>query len=141
MLQLRNITKTYKVGNGQVVALDNINIDFPDKGIVFVVGKSGSGKSTLLNILGGLDKMDNGEIIIDGKSTSDFSGSDFDAYRNYHIGFIFQEFNLLDDLTVRENIALALRMQAKGHDATTIDEALKLVNLEGLGYRNYNFLV
>ena len=135
MLQLRNITKTYKVGNGQVVALDNINIDFPDKGIVFVVGKSGSGKSTLLNILGGLDKMDNGEIIIDGKSTNDFSGSDFDAYRNYHIGFIFQEFNLLDDLTVRENIALALRMQAKGHDATTIDEALKLVNLEGLGYR------
>ena len=72
MLQLRNITKTYKVGNGQVVALDNINIDFPDKGIVFVVGKSGSGKSTLLNILGGLDKMDCGEIIIDGKSTNDF---------------------------------------------------------------------
>ncbi|MBQ8206264.1 MAG: ABC transporter ATP-binding protein/permease [Bacilli bacterium] len=135
MLQLRNITKTYKVGNGQVVALDNVSIDFPDKGIVFVVGKSGSGKSTLLNILGGLDKMDSGEIIIDGKSTSDFSGSDFDAYRNYHIGFIFQEFNLLDDLSVRENIALALKMQAKGHDATTIDEALKLVNLEGLGYR------
>ena len=135
MLQLRNITKTYKVGNGKVVALDNINIDFPDKGIVFVVGKSGSGKSTLLNILGGLDKMDSGEIVIDGRSTSDFSGSDFDAYRNYHIGFIFQEFNLLDDLSVRENIALALKMQAKGHDATTIDEALKLVNLEGLGYR------
>ena len=66
MLQLRNITKTYKVGNGQVVALDNVSIDFPDKGIVFVVGKSGSGKSTLLNILGGLDKMDSGEIIIDG---------------------------------------------------------------------------
>lgn len=135
MLQLRNITKTYKVGNGRIVALDKINIDFPEKGLVFIVGKSGSGKSTLLNILGGLDKMDNGEIIINGKSTSDFSSSDFDAYRNYHIGFIFQEFNLIEDISVKENIAIALKMQSKGHDATTIDEALKLVHLEGLGYR------
>lgn len=136
MLQLRNITKTYRTGSNSVVALDNVSIDFPDKGLVFVVGKSGSGKSTLLNILGGLDKMDKGEIVINGKSTKDFSSSDFDAYRNYHIGFIFQEFNLIDDLSVKENIALALKIQSKGHDETTIDEALKLVNLEGLGYRS-----
>lgn len=136
MLQLRNITKTYRTGSNSVVALDNVSIDFPDKGLVFVVGKSGSGKSTLLNILGGLDKMDKGEIVINGKSTKDFSSGDFDAYRNYHIGFIFQEFNLIDDLSVKENIALALKIQSKGHDETTIDEALKLVNLEGLGYRS-----
>lgn len=136
MLQLRHITKIYKSGNNEVTALDNINIDFPDKGLVFVVGKSGSGKSTLLNILGGLDKMNQGEIIINGRSTKDFSSSDFDAYRNYHIGFIFQEFNLIEDLSVKENIALALKIQSKGHDETTIDEALKLVNLEGLGYRS-----
>ena len=104
--------------------------------MVFIVGKSGAGKSTLLNIIGGLDKMDDGEIIIDNHSTNDFSKNDFDAYRNYHIGFIFQEFNLIDDLTVKENIALALKIQTKKSDTTTIDEALKLVNLEGLGYRS-----
>lgn len=136
MLQLRNITKTYRTGKNKVVALDNISLDFPEKGLVFIVGKSGSGKSTLLNILGGLDKMDCGEIIIDGKSTNDFSDSDFNAYRNYHVGFIFQEFNLIDDISVRENIAVALKIQSKGHDLTTIDDALKLVNLEGLGYRS-----
>lgn len=136
MLQIRNITKTYKTGKSSVVALDNINIDFPEKGLVFIVGKSGSGKSTLLNILGGLDKMDCGEIIIDGNSTKDFSASDFNAYRNYHVGFIFQEFNLIDDISVKDNIAISLKIQAKEHDLTTIDEALKLVNLEGLGYRS-----
>ena len=135
MLQIRNLTKTYKVGSGRVVALDNINLDFPDKGLVFIVGKSGSGKSTFLNILGGLDKMDSGDIIINGRSTNDFSRRDFDAYRNYHIGFIFQEFNLIEDISVKENIAIALKIQSKSHDETTIDEALKMVNLEGLGYR------
>lgn len=136
MLQLRNITKTYRTGSNKIVALDNVSLDFPEKGLVFIVGKSGSGKSTLLNILGGLDKMDSGDIIINGKSTHDFSSSDFDAYRNYHIGFIFQEFNLIDDMSVKDNIAIALKIQSKGHDLTTIDEALKLVNLEGLGYRS-----
>lgn len=135
MLQIRNLTKTYKVGSGRIVALDNVNIDFPEKGLVFIVGKSGSGKSTFLNILGGLDQMDSGDIIIGGRSTSDFSKKDFDAYRNYHIGFIFQEFNLIEDISVKENIAIALKIQSKSHDETTIDEALKMVNLEGLGYR------
>ncbi len=136
MLQIKNISKTYINGTNKTVALKGISINFPDKGMVFIVGKSGAGKSTLLNIIGGLDKMDDGEIIIDNHSTNDFSKNDFDAYRNYHIGFIFQEFNLIDDLTVKENIALALKIQAKKSDTTTIDEALKLVNLEGLGYRS-----
>ena len=135
MLQLRNITKIYKNGQNEVVALDNVSIDFPNTGMVFVVGKSGAGKTTLLNILGGLDTMNEGQIIINGKSTKEFKAKDFDDYRNHQIGFVFQEFNLIDDLTVKENIAIALKIQAKGHDATTIDEALKLVNLEGLGYR------
>lgn len=136
MLQIKNITKTYINGTNKTVALKGISISFPDKGMVFIVGKSGAGKSTLLNIIGGLDKMDSGEIIIDNHSTNDFSKNDFDAFRNYHIGFIFQEFNLIDDLTVKENIAIALKIQAKKSDTTTIDEALKLVNLEGLGYRS-----
>ena len=140
MLQIRNIRKTYSTGKIRVEALKGISLDFPEKGLVFIVGKSGSGKSTLLNIIGGLDKMTSGEIVIDGKSTSDFSSSDFDAFRNYYIGFIFQDFNLIDEINVYDNIALALKIQAKGHDNNTIEDSLKMVGLEGLGYRKPNEL-
>ena len=140
MLQIRDIKKTYSTGKIRVEALKGISLDFPEKGLVFIVGKSGSGKSTLLNIIGGLDKMTSGEIVIDGKSTSDFSSSDFDAFRNYYIGFIFQDFNLIDEISVYDNIALALKIQSKGHDNNTIEDALKMVGLEGLGYRKPNEL-
>ena len=136
MLVLKNISKEYKTTNSQFVAIHDISLSFKESGMVFITGKSGSGKSTLLNIIGGLDKQDKGQIIIDGKSTDNFSASDFDNYRNFQVGFIFQEFNLIDELSVKDNIALALKIQAKGHDFTTIDEALKLVGLEGLGYRS-----
>lgn len=140
MLQIRNVKKTYSSGKIKVEALKGISIDFPETGLVFIVGKSGSGKSTLLNILGGLDKMSSGEIVIDGKSTNQFSASDFDAFRNYYIGFIFQDFNLIDEISVYDNIALALKIQAKGHDNNTIEDSLKMVGLEGLGYRKPNEL-
>ena len=140
MLQIRDIKKTYSTGKIKVEALRGISLDFPEKGLVFIVGKSGSGKSTLLNIIGGLDKMTSGEIVIDGKSTSAFSSSDFDAFRNYYIGFIFQDFNLIDEINVYDNIALALKIQAKGHDNNTIEDSLKMVGLEGLGYRKPNEL-
>ena len=140
MLQIRDIRKTYSTGKVRVEALKGISLDFPEKGLVFIVGKSGSGKSTLLNIIGGLDKMSSGEIVIDGKSTSQFSKSDFDAFRNYYIGFIFQDFNLIDEISVYDNISLALKIQAKGHDTNTIEDALKMVGLEGLGYRKPNEL-
>ena len=140
MLQIRDIRKTYSTGKVRVEALKGISLDFPEKGLVFIVGKSGSGKSTLLNIIGGLDKMSSGEIVIDGKSTTQFSKSDFDAFRNYYIGFIFQDFNLIDEISVYDNISLALKIQAKGHDTNTIEDALKMVGLEGLGYRKPNEL-
>ena len=140
MLQIRDIRKIYSSGKVKVEALKGISIDFPEKGLVFIVGKSGSGKSTLLNIIGGLDKMSSGEIVIDGKSTTQFSKSDFDAFRNYYIGFIFQDFNLIDEINVYDNISLALKIQAKGHDTNTIEDALKMVGLEGLGYRKPNEL-
>ncbi|MBQ8430993.1 MAG: ATP-binding cassette domain-containing protein, partial [Clostridia bacterium] len=96
MISVRNLRKVYKIkskeGVNEVVALNSINLDFPDKGLVFLLGKSGSGKSTLLNSIGGLDKFDSGEIIIKGKSSADFKQSDFDSYRNTFIGFIFQEY-------------------------------------------------
>ena len=140
MLQIRDIKKTYSTGKIKVEALKGISLDFPENGLVFIVGKSGSGKSTLLNIIGGLDKMTSGEIVIDEKSTSNFSSSDFDAFRNFYIGFIFQDFNLIDEINVYDNIALALKIQAKGHDNNTIEDALKMVGLEGLGYRKPNEL-
>ena len=91
MLELKKISKTYKSKKGSSCnALKNINIKFPDKGLVFILGKSGSGKSTLLNIIGGLDAPDNGEIIIRGKSSKDFTQKDYDAYRNTFLGFIIQ---------------------------------------------------
>ena len=83
-------------------------------------GKSGSGKSTLLNLCGGLDKPTSGELIIDGKSNSTFSDSDFDSYRNTYIGFIFQEYNIPNEFTVEENVALALELQAFPTDRKSV---------------------
>ena len=93
MLETRNLKKVYKTKKGvSVTALNDVSIKFPEKGLVFLLGKSGSGKSTLLNLLGGLDKYDEGEIIIKGVSSKDFKQSHFDSYRNTYVGFIFQEF-------------------------------------------------
>lgn len=141
MLEIRNVTKIYrsKAGN-EVKALDNVSISFPEKGMVFVLGKSGSGKSTLLNVIGGLDDCNRGEFIIKGKSSKDFSGSDFDAYRNTFIGFIFQEYNILDDFTVGANIGLALELQGKKATNEKINEILNEVELSDYAKRKPNEL-
>ena len=95
MLEAKELVKIYKPKKGVPVrALNGINLKFPDKGMIFLLGKSGSGKSTLLNVLGGLDKYDGGEIIIKGVSSKDFKQSHFDSYRNTYVGFIFQEYNI-----------------------------------------------
>ena len=105
MFGLKNITKIYETkGNATVRALDGVNITLKDNGLVFILGKSGSGKSTLLNVMGGLDSPDTGEIIVDGVSSLNFDQADFDGYRNTYVGFVFQEFNILDEFTVGENI-------------------------------------
>ncbi len=136
MLELRGITKIYKPEkSAPVTALDKVDLSFGDRGMVFVLGKSGSGKSTLLNVIGGLDGADGGEIVIDGKSSLSFGTGDYDAYRNTYIGFIFQEYNLLDEFTVAENISLALELQGKRADGEKIAEILKAVDLEGYGDR------
>lgn len=141
MLELKNITKIYKSKKGvKTTALNNITLRFGNKGMVFVLGKSGSGKSTLLNIVGGLDKYNSGEIIINGKSSIKFKQHDFDAYRNTYVGFIFQEFNLLEEFSVHSNIALALQLQKKEPDKEKINNILKRVDLEGLGTRKPNEL-
>ena len=141
MLQTVNLTKIYKTKKGVTVkALDNVSLTLPDKGMVFVLGKSGSGKSTFLNVLGGLDSMDGGEIIIKGKSAKTFKQSDYDSYRNTYIGFIFQEYNVLEEFSVGANIALALELQGKKADNATINKILKDVDLDGYGARKPNEL-
>ncbi len=141
MLEIRNVTKVYRSKSGtEVRALDDVSMTFSDTGMVFVLGKSGSGKSTLLNVIGGLDGCDSGEFIIKGKSSKQFAGSDFDAYRNTFIGFIFQEYNILDDFTVGANIGLALELQGKKADNAKISEILREVDLLDYAKRKPNEL-
>ena len=113
MIELKNITKIYHSKKNNVIALNDVSFTLDNKGITFILGKSGSGKSTLLNLLGGLDKPSTGKIIVDGKCIKDFSNKDYEAYRNTYIGFVFQDFNLIEDYNVYDNIVLALKLQKK----------------------------
>ncbi|MBQ7977880.1 MAG: ATP-binding cassette domain-containing protein [Clostridia bacterium] len=142
MLEVRNLVKTYKVSksNDVVRALDNVSITFPETGLVFLLGKSGSGKSTLLNSIGGLDSFDSGEIIIKGKSSKNFSQADFDSYRNTFIGFIFQEYNVLEEFTVAKNLSLALELQGKRANKEDVDALLKQVDMLSFANRKPNQL-
>ena len=141
MLEIKNVSKTYCPKKGVPVhALDDVSLAFEDTGMVFILGKSGSGKSTLLNVLGGLDQADCGEFIIKGKSSHDFTQSDFDSYRNTFIGFIFQEYNILSEFTVAQNIALAMELQGKKATNEALNEILEQVDLVGYGNRKPNEL-
>ena len=141
MIEIKNVSKTYKTKKGvQVQALKNINLTIEDRGMVFILGKSGSGKSTLLHLLGGLDTYDSGELIIKGKSSLNFKQSDFDSYRNTLIGFIFQDYNILDEFSVGKNIELALELQNQKFDKFQIEKALIDVGLEGYYSRKPNEL-
>ncbi|MBR3447115.1 MAG: ATP-binding cassette domain-containing protein [Oscillospiraceae bacterium] len=141
MLETKNLCKTYKPKKGvPVLAVDHISLRFPEKGMVFLLGKSGSGKSTMLNLLGGLDQYDDGEIIIKGISSKDFTQQRFDSYRNTYVGFIFQEYNVLEEFSVGANIALALELQGKTATDAELNEILKAVDLEGFGDRKPNEL-
>ena len=129
MLQTKNLTKVYKKKHAETVALDNVNIDFGDKGLIFVVGKSGSGKSTLLNLLGGLLRPTDGDVIINGQSGVEFSEGKLDNYRNSAVGFVFQEYNLFENSTVGANVKLALELQGKNADREVVEEILRKVEL------------
>lgn len=141
MLVLKNVNKIYKSKKGtNTQALYNINLEIEDKGLIFVVGKSGSGKSTFLNIVGGLDKYNSGEIIVDNKSFNKFKNKDYDYYRNSYVGFVFQEFNLIEEYNVYQNIELALTLQNKKVNKDSIEHILKDVGLDGIGKRKVNEL-
>ena len=108
MLRLENIKKDYLTGGNKVQALKGIDIKFRKSEFVSILGQSGCGKTTLLNIIGGLDRYTEGDLIINGKSTKEFKDKDWDAYRNYSIGFVFQSYNLIPHQTILENVELAL---------------------------------
>ena len=110
MLQLKGITKKYLSGDAEVQALKGIDIEFRKSEFVSILGHSGCGKTTLLNIIGGLDRYTSGDLIINGKSTKDFKDKDWDSYRNYSVGFVFQNYNLIGHQTVLSNVELALTL-------------------------------
>lgn len=141
MIELKNISKTYRSKKGTSTnALVDVSLSFDEKGMTFILGKSGSGKSTLLNILGGLDKYDSGDMLILNKSSKDFTQADFDSYRNTYIGFVFQEFNILEDYDIYENIVLALQLQQKEIKIEEIDSLLEKLGLKELKHRKVNEL-
>ena len=108
MIQLKAIKKTYRIGNLVQVALNQVSLNFRDNEFVSILGASGSGKSTLLNIIGGLDRYDSGDLIINGISTSRYNDRDWDTYRNHSIGFVFQSYNLISHQSVLANVELSL---------------------------------
>lgn len=110
MLQLTNITKVYASGAEKVEALKGINLQFRKNEFVSILGQSGCGKTTLLNIIGGLDRYTDGDLVINGKSTKTFKDADWDTYRNHSIGFVFQSYNLIPHQTVLANVELALTL-------------------------------
>ena len=134
MILIKDLTKKYKSKNKRVcTALDKVSLTLPDSGMIFIIGKSGSGKSTLLNMIGGLDGFDGGEIIAGGNNLAKFKDRDFYKYRASYVGFIFQDYHLIEELTVSENIRL--EAEIANEDNIDLDSALKSVDLEGYGQR------
>ena len=141
MIKLEHIYKTYHAkGRLRVEALRDINLILPNKGMIFILGKSGSGKSTLLNIIGGLDNFDSGDIIFNNNRLSNFKNKHFDSYRNTYLGFIFQEYNIIEEFNVASNIALSMELQGKKPTNDDLNNILKAVDLYGFGARKPNEL-
>ena len=110
MLELKNIKKDYIAGDLSVHALKGVDLKFRKNEFVSILGPSGCGKTTMLNIIGGLDKYTDGDLVINGRSTKDFKDRDWDTYRNHSIGFVFQSYNLIPHQTVLQNVELALTL-------------------------------
>lgn len=132
MLTLKKIKKSYTTGDFTQVALDNLSVNFRKNEFVAILGPSGSGKTTCLNVIGGLDKYDSGDLIINGKSTKEFKDTEWDAYRNNSIGFIFQSYNLINHLDIISNVEMGMTLsgvsQSKKREKAL--EALERVGLK-----------
>ena len=131
MLELRKISKTYQVADIKQKALNNVSLSFRECEFASILGPSGSGKTTLLNIIGGLDKYDSGDLIINGVSTKKYKDSNWDSYRNHRIGFVFQSYNLIQHQTILQNVVLALTISGLSKHES-ISKAKKALNDVGL---------
>ncbi|MDZ5254077.1 ABC transporter ATP-binding protein [Clostridium sp. LIBA-8841] len=128
-----DVYKRYKIGENTVVANNGINFSINKGEFVVILGPSGAGKSTTLNILGGMDSCDEGKIVIDETDISKFSNRELTKYRRYDVGFVFQFYNLVQNLTAKENVELATQIS---NNALDVDKTLEIV---GLGHRKDNF--
>jgi len=132
LLQVRNITKSYHTGDFTQIALNDVSLSFRETEFVSILGPSGSGKTTLLNIIGGLDKYDSGDLIIDGISTTDYSDRDWDTYRNHSIGFVFQSYNLIPHQTILSNVEMSMLLSGVGKKERK-ERAIQALQDVGLG--------
>lgn len=132
-IQVKNSFKRYQVGETEIIANHDVNFEIEKGEFVIILGASGAGKSTVLNILGGMDTNDEGEVWIDGVNISNFDEKQLTYYRRDDVGFVFQFYNLVPNLTAKENVELAAEIVKDAWDA---EEALKAV---GLGHRLHNF--
>ena len=132
-IQFKNVKKKYKMGEVEIEALSGVDFSVNKGEFVVVAGASGAGKSTILNILGGMDTVSSGEVIVDNNEISKYSQKDLITYRRYDIGFVFQFYNLVQNLTARENVELAIQISKNPLD---IDKVLDSV---GLANRKNNF--
>lgn len=132
-IHFKNVNKTYHVGSVDINALHDVNFEVEKGEICIIVGASGAGKTTLLNILGGMDSLSSGEVWLDGKNIAGYSEKELTTYRRYDIGFVFQFYNLIPNLTALENVELATQIGKDPADpATVLDEV-------GLAARKNNF--
>lgn len=132
-IQLKAESKIYQSGQEKIYANDQVTFDIEEGELAVILGSSGAGKSTVLNILGGMDTSDAGEVWIDGQNIASFSAKELITYRRYQVGFVFQFYNLINNLTAKENVELASEIV---EDALDAENVLKEV---GLGHRIHNF--
>ena len=132
MLELKDICKSYRVGEVSTQALRGVSVAFRQREFVSILGASGSGKTTCLNIIGGLDRYDSGDLIIKGKHTKDFSQKDWDAYRNNSVGFVFQSYNLISHLSIVANVELGMTLSGVSRKQRR-SRAVELLKKVGLG--------
>ena len=138
MIELRAVTRTYRQGDTPVVALESVDLTIAASEFLAITGESGSGKSTLLHLLGGLDKPDHGDVLVDGWSLVSATEQELTHYRRHRLGIVFQFFNLLPTLNVLENVCLPLRLQCV-REKELRRRALEMLEVVGMGQRAKHF--